>query len=196
MDREPLYEHARSRTPLPWKIEIEEWLESDHDIRYPEQLLSGGQKQAPEKTSRSVQEDVRVVGEPEEMAEDSRAPTTFALGIKISGGAYVRSIVHDLGHAVGSAAHVVTLTRSRRGKFTLEPADIGFVSWDAFNTAVEDIGAADERGRAVWERGVLDKFVVDVSATTASNTCPNITRTVPHKIPTSQSRPWRIPGMP
>jgi tRNA pseudouridine55 synthase len=64
MDGKPLYEHARSGTPLPRKIEkrsvtihsleIEKWLESDHDFRYPEQVLSEAQKQALEKTLRSV----------------------------------------------------------------------------------------------------------------------------------------------
>jgi tRNA pseudouridine55 synthase len=184
MDGKPLYEYARGGIPLPRKIEkrsvtihsleIEKWLESDHDFRYPEQILSEAQKQALEKTLRSVQEDARVVDEPEEPAEDGRAPTAFVLKMKVSGGTYVRSIVHDLGHAVGSAAHVVTLTRSRQGRFTLEPTeaeDVGCVSWDVFKAAAEDVGAADGDGRTAWEREVLDKFeVVDASAATTSNT--------------------------
>jgi len=183
MDGKPLYEYARSGTPLPRKIEkrpvtihsleIEKWLGSDHDFRYPEQVLSGEQKQALEKTLRSVQEDARVVDEPEEPAEDDRAPTAFVLRMKVSGGTYVRSVVHDLGHAVGSAAHVVTLTRPRQGRFTLEPTeagDMGCVSWDVFKAAVEDVGPADEDGHTAWEREVLDKFeVIDTSVATTSN---------------------------
>jgi len=56
MDGKPLYEYARSGTPLPRKIEkrpatvhsleIEEWLGKDHDFRYPERVLSEEQKQA------------------------------------------------------------------------------------------------------------------------------------------------------
>jgi len=187
MDGKPLYEYARSGTPLPRKIEkrpvtihsleIEKWLGSDHDFRYPEQVLSEEQKRALEKTLRSVQENARVVDEPEEPAEDDRAPTAFVLRMKVSGGTYVRSVVHDLGHAVGSAAHVATLTRSRQGRFTLEPTkagDMGCVSWDVFKAAVEDIGSADEDGHTAWEREVLDKFeVIDTSAPTASNTKPD-----------------------
>jgi tRNA pseudouridine55 synthase len=186
MDGKPLYEYARSGTPLPRKIEkrpvtihsleIEEWLGSDHDFRYPEQVLSEEQKQALEKTLRSVQEDARVADEPEELVKDCRRPTAFVLKMKVSGGTYVRSVVHDLGHAVGSAAHVVTLTRSRQGRFTLEPTetgDMGCVSWDVFEAAAEDAGPADDDGHAAWEREVLDKFeVVDTSATAASNTKP------------------------
>lgn len=183
MDGKPLYEYARSGTPLPRKIEkrpvtvhsieVEEWLGSDHDFRYPEQVLSEEQKQALEKTLRSVQDDARVVDEPEQSVEDGRAPTAFVLRMKVSGGTYVRSIVHDLGHAMGSAAHVVTLTRSRQGRFTLEPSeagDMGCVSWDVFKAATEDAGPADGDGRTAWERGVLDKFeVIDAPATTSSN---------------------------
>ena len=183
MDGKPLYEYARSGTPLPRKIEkrpvtihsleIEEWLGSDHHFRYPEQVLSEEQKQALEKTLRSVQENARVVDEPEEPADDDRPPTAFVLRMRVSGGTYVRSVVHDLGRAVGSAAHVVTLTRSRQGRFTLEPTevgDIGCVSWDVFRAAAEHVGPAGEDGHAAWERGVLDKFeAIDTSATTASS---------------------------
>lgn len=186
MDGKPLYEYARSGTPLPRKIEkrpvtvhsleIEKWLGSDHDFGYPEQVLSEEQKQALEKTLRSVQEDTRVVDEPEEPVGDGRAPTAFVLKMKVSGGTYVRSIVHDIGHAVGSAAHVVTLTRSRQGRFTLDPTeagDMGCVSWDVFKAAAEDVGPADEDGHTAWEREVVEKFeVIDTSVTATSNTKP------------------------
>lgn len=41
----------------------------------------------------------------------------------VSSGTYVRSIVHDLGIVLGSAAHVVKLTRTRQGAFVLNPSD-------------------------------------------------------------------------
>lgn len=186
MDGKPLYEYARNGIPLPRKIEkrpvtihsleIEKWLGSDHGFRYPEQVLSEEQKGALEKTLRSVQEDARVVDEPEKPTEDDGAPTAFVLKMKVSGGTYVRSIVHDLGHAVGSAAHVVTLTRSRQGRFALEPSeagDMGCVSWDVFKAAAGAVGPTDEDGRLAWEQEVLDKFeVIDTSAATSSNTKP------------------------
>jgi len=186
MDGKPLYEYARNGIPLPRKIEkrpvtihsleIEKWLGSDHEFKYPEQVLSEAQKQALERTLRSVQEGAQVVDEPEAPAEDDRPPTAFVLRMRVSGGTYVRSIVHDLGHAVGSAAHVVTLTRSRQGRFTLEPTeagDMGCVSWDVFKAAAEGVGPAGDDGRTAWEREVLEKFeVVDIPVTTASETKP------------------------
>ena len=45
----------------------------------------------------------------------------------VSSGTYVRSIVHDLGLALGSAAHVVKLTRTRQGAFVLNPDDAASV---------------------------------------------------------------------
>ena len=48
-------------------------------------------------------------------------PPVFTLKMVVSSGTYVRSIVHDLAHAVGSAAHVVTLTRTRQGEFGVGP---------------------------------------------------------------------------
>ena len=184
MDGKPLYEYARNGTPLPRKIEkrpvtvhsleIEEWLGCDHDFRHPKRVLSEEEKQALVNTLKSVQEDARVDDEPEEPADVDLPSTAFVLRMRVSGGTYVRSIVHDLGHAVGSAAHVVTLTRSRQGRFTLEPTevgDMGCVSWDIFKAATEDVGPTDEDGYAAWEREVLDKFeVIDTPATTTSST--------------------------
>jgi len=83
--------------------------------------------------------------------------------MKVSGGTYVRSIVHDLSHSLGSAGHVVTLTRSRQGRFTLEPtdpSDFGCVPWEVFQKAVEDPGEADEDGWKDWEREVMDKLEI------------------------------------
>ena len=57
----------------------------------------------------------------EEMAEDEQGtPPTFTLKMCVSGGTYVRSLAHDVGHSVKSAAHVVTLTRTRQGRFVLD----------------------------------------------------------------------------
>lgn len=46
-------------------------------------------------------------------------PPTFTLRMTVSSGTYVRSIVHDVALAIGSAAHVVKLTRTRQGRFSL-----------------------------------------------------------------------------
>ena len=53
----------------------------------------------------------------------------------VSSGTYVRSIVNDIGKALSSAAHVVVLTRTRQGEFSLEKGNC--VDWSVFKDAVE-----------------------------------------------------------
>ena len=104
-----------------------------------------------------VEENPTVKDEPDRQAPDE-VPTAFVLSMKVSGGTYVRSIVHDLGRALGSSAHVVTLTRSRQSRFTLDivgPDDRGCVPWETFQKASEDEGDVDEDGWMDWEREVM-----------------------------------------
>ncbi|EPQ28294.1 uncharacterized protein PFL1_04121 [Pseudozyma flocculosa PF-1] len=48
------------------------------------------------------------------------APPAFTLEMTVSSGTYVRSIVHDLAMAAGSAAHVQVLTRTRQGEWSID----------------------------------------------------------------------------
>lgn len=172
MDGKPLYEYARSGIPLPRKIdkrpvtihtlEIVEWKGSDHDFQYPEKKLTEDEKKALERALQNVEKNPTISDIPDVSQEDGKSPTAFVLKMKVSGGTYVRSLVHDLGHAVGSAAHVVTLTRSRQGRFSLEPSegDIGCVPWKVIHNASEAERDVSEDGYIRWEREVLDKFEV------------------------------------
>lgn len=53
----------------------------------------------------------------------------------VSSGTYVRSIIHDIGIALGSSAHVVKLTRTRQGIFTLK---------DHFDPPTVELGAVPD----------------------------------------------------
>lgn len=46
----------------------------------------------------------------------------------VSSGTYVRSIIHDIGIALGSSAHVVKLTRTRQGEFSLNNEPVASTS--------------------------------------------------------------------
>jgi len=169
MEGRPLYEYARKGIPLPRPIEkrkvtihsleILEWKGSHHDFHWPEKEFTSDEKKAMEKALKGVEENPIIKDEIESLAGND-SPTAFVLSMKVSGGTYVRSIVHDLGHAVGSAAHVVTLTRSRQGRFALEPAadseDKGCISWDVFSQAAKSEGDVDVDGWTQWEREVID----------------------------------------
>ncbi|KAF8583205.1 pseudouridine synthase [Ramaria rubella] len=185
MDGKPLYEYARKGIPLPRPIpprkvtvhslEVLDWREgAAHRFRWPEKTLSAEDK---EKMKKALEGAVRDISEkppvddeidPIIKDEDTRPPT-FVLKMKVSGGTYVRSIAHDIGHAVGSAAHVVTLTRIRQGNFTLEPEkeeDKACVPWEVFEEAVREQEEPDEKiqrdenGYRKWEAEVLKRLVL------------------------------------
>jgi tRNA pseudouridine55 synthase len=44
----------------------------------------------------------------------------FVMTLETSGGFYVRSLVNDMGKAVGSCAHMTKLVRTRQGPWTLD----------------------------------------------------------------------------
>ncbi|CCG81049.1 Pseudouridine synthase [Taphrina deformans PYCC 5710] len=63
--------------------------------------------------------------------EDTQADSgslAVHISMTVSSGTYVRSLIHDLGLAMGSAAHMVALVRKRVGEFNLEDA----IPWSAF----------------------------------------------------------------
>lgn len=84
--------------------------------------------------------------------EGTNMPPIFALKMTVSSGTYVRSIVHDLAHAVGSAAHVVSLVRTRQGDFAVGPKyPVCRVHSEEATGSAEGIGTAaggDEDGIA------------------------------------------------
>jgi tRNA pseudouridine55 synthase len=172
MDGMPLYEYARKGIPLPRPIEprkvtvhsleLVEWKGIDHKFRWPEKSLSDSEKKAMDIALQGASESVSVTNDIEPIAED-QVPVAFVLKMKVSGGTYVRSIVHDLAHAVGSAGHVVSLTRSRQGRFVLNPTEEGdrsCVPWEVFQRAIVDSGGTDNDGWTEWEREVIERLEV------------------------------------
>ncbi|EIN07290.1 pseudouridylate synthase 4 [Punctularia strigosozonata HHB-11173 SS5] len=175
MDGKPLHEYAREGIPLPRPIEkrkvtvhaleLVEWLGRDHSWRQPAKALTDEQKIALQKSLRGIDAAATVADDPgASESESDEVPPAFVLRMTVSGGTYVRSIVHELAHAVGSAGHVVTLTRSKQGRFALEPSgeELGCVSWDVFEKAIDEGIAAEpgEDGLKDWEREVMNHLQV------------------------------------
>jgi tRNA pseudouridine55 synthase len=188
MDGMPLYDYARKGIPLPRPIEkrpvtvhsldLVEWKGGAHPYRWPEKVFSPEQKRALAQSLSSVDpaagapiapaadkadEEEEATGDEGTAAASDDVPTAFVLQMRVSGGTYVRSIVHDLARMLGSAGHVVTLTRSRQKDYVLEPTEEGdraCVPWEVFEAALEDVGEKDADGWTAWEREVLDKLVV------------------------------------
>ncbi|KAK7467222.1 pseudouridine synthase pus4 [Stygiomarasmius scandens] len=176
MDGKPLYEYARKGIPLPRPIEprdvtvhsleLVEWLGSNHPFTWPDNSLNEDQKKAVEKALQSVDETINLEDKPENSTTlngENDVPTAFVLRMSVSGGTYVRSIVHDLANALGSAGHVVTLQRSKQGRFVLGPKsdnERACIPWEVFEKALSDPGEADEDGWAEWEREVIEHIEV------------------------------------
>lgn len=173
MDGRPLYEYARKGLPLPRPIEprkvtvhsleLVEWKGQDHTFRWPEKSFSEAEKKAMQTALEGANEPVSLRDEPESDVDD-KVPTAFVLKMRVSGGTYVRSIVHDLAHAIGSAGHVVTLTRSRQGRFVLEKPEGGedrtCVPWEVFEAASAGSCEVDEEGWTNWEREVIKRLEI------------------------------------
>ncbi|GAA5852475.1 hypothetical protein JCM5353_005513 [Sporobolomyces roseus] len=73
-------------------------------------------------------------------------PPIFEISLTVSSGTYIRSVIHDLGIALGSSAHVVKLTRTRQGQFSLSPSTTTSTSTSSSSEEVEE----SERGCVEW----------------------------------------------
>jgi tRNA pseudouridine55 synthase len=108
-----------------------------------------------------VLDDIGPLPEQMESTEGERMPPTFELEMTVSSGTYVRSVVHDLGISVKSAAHVVVLTRLQQGRFVLDTTR--YPAPRSGPPAVADGGEQVSVGREGWpcvDWGVLEKAVV------------------------------------
>ncbi|KAF3313779.1 hypothetical protein TWF173_005611 [Orbilia oligospora] len=66
---------------------------------------------------------------PQPIYHEEGKPSVVHLKMTVSRGTYVRSIAHDIGEALGSAATLVALTRSRQGEYELGK---NVIAWEDF----------------------------------------------------------------
>ncbi|GAA5989775.1 hypothetical protein JCM11641_006029 [Rhodosporidiobolus odoratus] len=192
MDGKPLYDYARSGTPLPRPIpprkvtvhslELLRVEEGDkHEYDAPAEELDEKAKNELERIEKMVKEGGTVVPSEEEVGKKDAAgegkgekpaaaadetaaststpsspspsrPPIFEIHLTVSSGTYIRSIIHDIGLALGSAAHVVKLTRTRQGEFVLDPPS-------ASTTTSTSSGNGDGQAKEAEDQAkVLDTF--------------------------------------
>lgn len=148
-----------------------------HTYRWPTERLSGEEKEVFRKLNSMVKEaqssdDSAPEREPPapnleapEIPETSETtglrPATFKVRMTVSGGTYVRSIVNDIGLALGSAAHVVLLTRTRQGEFSLHGDEEALAQVGSDDTTTDDsIPSGPSHGCipwSVWERAIQER---------------------------------------
>lgn len=74
----------------------------------------------------------------------------FSLSVRCGKGTYIRSVARDLGRALGSAAHVVSLRRESVGPFAAEFAP---------QMGEDTRFSVDELMRAVWPVATMERFL-------------------------------------
>jgi tRNA pseudouridine55 synthase len=113
-----------------------------------------------------AREGIEVVREPRAVhvaafAVDRLATDRYVFRVTCSSGTYVRSLVDDLGRALGGGAHLATLRRTRVGRFTLDEA----ISLETLRSDREAGLAALRPGRAMVEHlGVVTVSDVDAAS--------------------------------
>ena len=171
-----LFEYARAGEVPPRPVDkrkctiqsitLEEFIQGDkHNFDYPQNELNEDDKNAAQKAQEfagqsSVNEinndDVTKINEDNQNHDVNEStgnrninerPSAFKLRMTVSGGTYVRSIVHDLGKELGSSAHVVSLTRTRQGEFALP------------NTSIENGGLSGSEGQNIIDWSIFEKAI-------------------------------------
>jgi tRNA pseudouridine55 synthase len=136
MDGKRLYEYARSGDALPkevqprkCKIDLLEILNGglvyDHNFSAPTEEASEQEKEFADQLSKiSANERTKERGEnsapnSSEDTVDDRNPPILEIKFTVSSGTYIRSLIHDIGIALGTTAHMVKLTRLKQGEWEL-----------------------------------------------------------------------------
>lgn len=146
-----------------------------HEYRWPKEHLSAEEKGIFDRLTEMVHQAQKSAGEEEAAADppqpDLKAeevpetsssgvrPATFKLRMTVSSGTYVRSIVNEIGLALGCGAHVVKLTRTRQGEFTLdEPAEGAMARIKEVGSSTEsEVPLTSSIPWAVWERAIEER---------------------------------------
>ncbi|KAJ1309546.1 hypothetical protein OPQ81_006319 [Rhizoctonia solani] len=211
-ENKPLPRPIEPRTCTVHELVLERWIPAarspddteGHHYKFPENEISQEQRDSmkkieelvlkaeadahPSEEQPAVTNALRQATPPPAVTElDTPGPPAFVLQMVVSSGTYVRSIVHDIGMALGSAAHVVTLTRTRQGKYNLASAqgtasvqppvlseverpelmDGNCIKWEVFERALALDDAKQETSKPEgeeweeWEQAILQSWSED-----------------------------------
>jgi tRNA pseudouridine55 synthase len=160
---------AEPSTAAPDGIEVEaisasagldsgnEKQQTNQDPSVPLSTAESPVKDNQDELSASADADTPAVKQKQEQEQES--PPAFEIRMTVSSGTYVRSLIHDIGAALGSAAHVVELVRTRQGMYALDPAAARTVEgedskeplrvtvpWSVFEEGIKGLQAKKSKG--------------------------------------------------
>jgi tRNA pseudouridine55 synthase len=132
MDGKPLYDYAREGKPLPRPIEprecqvsnvllpLDQGLVWDHDYELPVALADFDEKVFHRSVAKPItpQDIADIENEQDTLGKDEKLPI-LTVDFTVSSGTYIRTLIHDLGLALDTTAHMVKLTRLSQGPWVL-----------------------------------------------------------------------------
>lgn len=128
MNGKPLYEYARNNEPLPKelkpreckidRIEVKGDLLLDHKLSIPSGVASVEELNMAKQLKNVASKEEPAVTEGLEIFPE-KFPI-ISIEFSVSSGTYIRSLIHDIGLELGTAAHMVALTRLSQGEWELE----------------------------------------------------------------------------
>ncbi|RKP26162.1 putative tRNA pseudouridine synthase 1-like protein, partial [Syncephalis pseudoplumigaleata] len=131
----PMYDYARKGEEIPrelvarevtiYSLELEEFT-TEHAYKQPRPKPTTDEDATATTTTTTT---TAAMGEAFILADDDAAdkcsdhvastPAVFRIRVECSGGTYIRSLIYDIGQAVQSTAHMVSLCRVQQGCFKL-----------------------------------------------------------------------------
>lgn len=104
----------------------------------PEEIVVDQNESAGEKRARSASpEDSTAAKKHKSTTAASGKPPIITLRMSVTSGFYVRSLIHDLGLALGSAAHMVKLVRTRQADYELGSEKV--MEWEELMEKPEEV---------------------------------------------------------
>lgn len=179
IDGKRLLDYARAGEDLPRPIEarkitihksaLTKWQEPDqHEYNAPSKECSAEERKIAKRARRMAGLDGKLTETDEEDAEsgetvskEQRAPA-FTLDLTVSSGTYIRTIVHEVGQKLGSAAHVVKLTRTRQGQWVVPGYESSSndnatlreaIEWEVLEKAISDYHEREHTKKRKTENG-------------------------------------------
>lgn len=154
MEGKPLYEYARENKPLPKPIEARECEITQLTAKLKDSEVELPTNLAPETEIKFITNVLRESGSTGvNNDEDSRAAEApephytgraVELTFSVSSGTYIRTLIHDIGAALGTSAHMTKLTRIQQGEWELNknvlPLKVfdGEDSWPTLETTLTE----------------------------------------------------------
>ncbi|MCO5565708.1 hypothetical protein L7F22_019382 [Adiantum nelumboides] len=183
IDGKRLLDYARAGEDLPRPIEarkitvhkafLAKWQEPDqHEYNAPNKECSAEERKVAKRARRLAGLDAKLADTEKEEESDAAVPMkqrapTFTLDLTVSSGTYIRTIVHEVGQKLNSAAHVVKLTRTRQGQWVVpgyerSTNDAAYlreaIEWEVLEKAISEYHEGESTKKRKTENGQIQSI--------------------------------------